>query len=204
MQLHWYAETPARRSRQIAADLLAVLAFGLCFWLGSSIHDLTAELAGPGRTLESAGSELADQFTEAGSAAAEVPLVGGPLQEALQRGSAAGRSIEDAGVEQQRAVGRLATTLGWVSGGTPALVVLALWLPRRLRFARRAGHAHRLRGSGAGLDVFAFRALARQPIGVLARLPKDPAAGWRDRDPEVIAALADLELRQLGLRSARD
>lgn len=203
MQLHWYAETPARRSRQIMADLLAALAFLLCFWLGSSVHDMTAKLAGPGRTLESAGSDLADQFTDAGTAASDVPLVGGQLQDALERGSAAGHSIEDAGIEQQRAVGTLATTLGWVSGGTPALVVLALWLPRRLRYARRAGHAHRLRGTGAGLDVFAFRALARQPVSVLARLPKDPAAGWRERDPEVIAALADLELRQLGLRGAR-
>lgn len=201
MQLRWYAETPARRSRQVTADLLAALALVLCFWLGSSVHDLTAELAGPGRTLQSAGSDLAGRLTDAGSAASDVPLVGGPLQDALERGSDAGRSIERAGVEQQQVVGTLATTLGWVSGGTPALVVLALWLPKRLRFARRAGLAHGLRETGAGLDVFAFRALARAPISALARLPKDPAAGWRDRDPEVIAALADLELRHLGLRA---
>lgn len=184
----------------MTADLLAGVALLLCWWLGSSVHDLTAELAAPGRILESAGSDLAGRLIDAGSVASDVPLVGGELQDALERGSEAGRSIERAGVEQQRTVATLATTLGWVSGGTPALVVLALWLPKRWRFARRAGHAHRLRETGVGLDVFAFRALARQPLSALARLPKDPAAGWRHRDPEVIAALAELELHQLGLR----
>jgi len=200
MKLHWYAETPARRSRQLLADLLAVAALLLCVWIGSSVYDVTAQLAGPGRTLESAGSSLADRLSEAGAAAGEVPLVGEALQDALEQGSEAGRSIEEAGVEQQQDVARLATTLGWVTGGTPALVVLALWLPRRWGFARRAAQAHRIRESGAGLDLFALRALARQPINVLARLPRDPVDGWRNRDPESIEALAALELRHLGLR----
>jgi len=201
MRLHWYAETPFRRSRQITADVVAAVALLLCLWVGTSVHDLTAELAGPGRTLESAGAGLADRLSDAGSAAGDVPLVGGDLQDALEQGSGAGRSIEEAGQQQVDAVESLATTLGWVTGGLPALVVLALWLPKRWRFARRARQAHQLRDSGAGLDVFALRALARQPIGVLARLPMDPAAGWRQRDPATITALAALELQQLGLRT---
>jgi hypothetical protein len=44
--------------------------------------------------------------------------------------------------------------------------------------------------------------LARQPIAELARLETDPAAGWRNQDPEVMEALAALELRRLGLRSS--
>lgn len=200
MHLRWYAETPARRTRQIIADLFAIVVLVLCWWLGDLVHDVTAELAGPGRILASAGAELAERMNDAGSIAGEVPLVGEQLQDALSRGGDAGRSIEAAGIEQQHDVATLATTLGWVTGGVPALVVVALWLPRRLRFAWQAGQASELRRRGAGLELFAFRALARQPVGALARLPKDPAAGWRDRDPEVIEALAALELRQLGLR----
>lgn len=203
MHLRWYAETSFRRSRQITADVIAAMALLLCYWLGTSVHDLTADLAGPGRTLESAGSGLADRLSDAGSAAGDVPLVGGPLQDALEQGSDAGRSIEDAGQQQQDVVGALATTLGWVTGGLPALVVLGLWLPRRWRFARLAAQAQRLRDSGAGMEVFAFRALARQPIAVLASLESDPAAGWRHRDPKTIQALASLELRTLGLKSGR-
>lgn len=81
--------------------------------------------------------------------------------------------------------------------------VLGLWLPRRWRFARLAAQAQRLRDSGAGMEVFAFRALARQPIAVLASLESDPAVGWRHRDPKTIQALASLELRTPGLESGR-
>ena len=52
----------------------------------------------------------------------------------------------------------------------------------------------------ADLDLFALRALARQPMHVLARVHDDPAGAWRASDPDVIAALADLELRECGLR----
>jgi hypothetical protein len=34
----------------------------------------------------------------------------------------------------------------------------------------------------------------------LGKLRADPAEGWRQSDPEVIAALAALELRRFGLR----
>lgn len=202
MDLIWYAETPARRSRQIVADAVAVLALLCCYWLGTGVHDLTAQLAAPGRSLESGGAALAERMTDAGAAASDVPLVGDSLSEPFDQASGAARSIEEAGVKQQEVVETLALTLGWVTGGIPALVVLLLWLPRRLRFARRATYAQRLVRGGAGLDVFAFRALARQPIEALLKLTKDPAAGWRQRDPEVIEALAALELRRLGLREA--
>jgi len=200
MQLRWYAQTPTRRTRQIAADVLAGMALLLCYWLGTSVHDLTAELAGPGQTLESAGGDLAGRMSDAGSAASEVPFVGDRLQDALEQGGDAGRTIENAGVQQQEVVGTLATALGWVTGGTPALLVLASWLPVRLRFAWCAGQASSLLESGAGMDVLAIRALARQPISVLARLPQDPAAGWRVGDPQAIESLAALELGRLGLR----
>jgi hypothetical protein len=200
MHFLWYAETPARRTRQIAADVVAVIALLCCYWIGSSVHDLTDNLAAPGRSLESGGAVLAQRMTDAGQAVSEAPFIGDSLRQPFDQASDAGRSIEQAGAEQQTVVHRLALTLGWVTGGVPAIVVLALWLPKRVKFARRAGHAQRLVGGGAGLDVFAFRALARQPIADLARLGSDPAAGWRNRDPAMIEALAALELRRLGLR----
>ncbi len=200
MHFLWYAETPARRTRQIAADVTAVLALLLCYWIGTSVHNLTEDLAAPGRSLQSGGAELAQRMTDAGNAVSSAPFIGGSLQTPFAQASGAARSIEQAGIKQQEVVNTLAVTLGWVTGGLPALVVLAMWVPKRLRFARRAGHAQRLVGGGAGLDVFALRALARQPIAELARLGPDPAAGWRARDPATIEALAALELRHLGLR----
>lgn len=199
MPLRWYAETPALRSRQMVADLTAALALLGCLAIGTGVHDLTADLAGPGRSLEAAGTDLAGRMSDAGSAAEGVPLVGGELSTPFDEASSAGETLAEAGVQQQAAVATLADTLGWVTGGIPALVVLLLWLPRRLRFARQAGHAQRLLTDGVGLDVFALRALARQPISQLSRLRVDVAAGWRAGDPEVVEALAALELRGHGL-----
>lgn len=199
MSLPWYADTPVRRGLQLSADLLAVVALLGCLWLGTTVHDLTAELAGPGRTLESAGAGLAGRLADAGSAAEEVPLVGGDLRTPFDEASESARSIEDAGVAQQQVVANLADMLGWLSGGLSALVVVSLWLPRRVRFVRHALHARRLRTSGAGLDVLALRALTHQPLAALSRIPGDAGAGWRSGDREVISALATLELKELGL-----
>jgi hypothetical protein len=203
MSFHWYAEVPARRVRQVTADALAGVALLICLWVGNSVHDLAVKLAGPGRALEVAGADFAQRMTDAGSTVGGVPVMGDELEAAFDQAGDGGRALETAGVEQQDAVSTFAITMAFVSGGIPALFVLALWLPPRWRFARRAGHARRLRDMDIGLDLFAFRALARQPIAELARLRADTAAGWRNQDPEIIEALAALELRRLGLRSTR-
>jgi hypothetical protein len=52
----------------------------------------------------------------------------------------------------------------------------------------------------ADLDLFALRAMANQPLHVLARISSDPAGDWRRRDPAVVRALAAVELRSAGLR----
>ena len=57
--------------------------------------------------------------------------------------------------------------------------------------------------AGRDLDLFALRALATQPVHVLARVADDPAGAWRAGDAEVVSRLADLELRAVGLRPRR-
>ena len=78
--------------------------------------------------------------------------------------------------------------------------VLVTWLPVRVRFARRAGAAQRFLDSGADLDLFALRAMAHQPLHVLARITDDPAGAWRRADEPVVRRLAELELRAVGMR----
>jgi hypothetical protein len=43
--------------------------------------------------------------------------------------------------------------------------------------------------------------MTNQPLHVLARVSDDPAGGWRDRDPDVVQRLAELELKDCGLRA---
>ena len=79
-------------------------------------------------------------------------------------------------------------------------MLLWFYLPSRLRFVRRATAGQRYLDSGADLDLFALRAMAHQPLHVLAGIDADPAGAWRRGDPDVVDRLARLELRSVGLR----
>jgi hypothetical protein len=63
---------------------------------------------------------------------------------------------------------------------------------------RRASAGRRLVAADPAL--LALRALANQPLRALTRVSDDPVGAWRDGDPAVLRELADLELRDLGLR----
>ena len=91
----------------------------------------------------------------------------------------------------------------WPSAAIPILVVSAFYLPVRYRFIRRATAGQRFVDAVEDLDLFALRALARQPMHVLAKVSDDPAGAWRRRDPVVTRTLAELELRANGLRPPR-
>ena len=68
-----------------------------------------------------------------------------------------------------------------------------------MRFVRRATAAQRLATAPGSQELFALRALTRQPLRKLARLGPDPAGRFRDGDPAMVRALAALELRSCGI-----
>jgi hypothetical protein len=195
-----YADLPVRRTSQIVADVLVFAWVALWAWLGRAVHDATQQLAGPGRTLQSAGSGFRDQMGDAGRAVSDVPLVGERLSEPFARAGSAGTTIEQAGTDLVNAVDHLALLLGWVTALVPITIVVLIWGLLRLRFTRRATAAQRFIDSSADLDLFALRAMATQPMHRLARISDDPTGAWRARDPQVVHALALLELRDSGLR----
>ena len=82
----------------------------------------------------------------------------------------------------------------------PGRLLVAVWLPRRIRFYRLAKAAQHFLDEGADLDLFALRAMATQPMHVLAGISRDPVAAWRAGDRSVIDRLAEVELRRSGLR----
>lgn len=199
-----YADTPARLTRQVIADLFVVTWTAGWVWLAVTVHEQVNRLGAPGRQLESAGEGLSGNLNEAGSRAGEVPLVGDQLRDALRKAASSGDYLAAAGRSEQEAVRRLALLLAVALVVLPVLLVLAGWLFARLRWSREATAANRLvRGldPAAAGDLFALRALGRQPLRTLARIDADPAAAWRRGDQEVIGALAALELRALGVRA---
>jgi len=168
-------------------------------WLGHALHDATLELAGPGRQVESASTGLAERLRDAGSAVGGLPVVGDQASRPLDEAGSAADRLAQAGRDQVRAVGTLATWLGWSVALVPIVVATAAYLPPRVRFARRATAGRALVDSAADLDLFALRALAHQPLHRLAAISADPARAWRDGQVDVVRRLAELELRDAGL-----
>lgn len=198
-----FADAPLRRTLQVVADLLFVVWLVAWVWAGNAVHDGTMELAGPARQTDSAATSLAANLRDAGERLGGAPLVGDELAVPFDRAAEASDGIASAGRDTVDAVERLALLLGVSVAMVPILVVSAIHLPIRWRFVREATAGARFVDAHEDLDLFALRALAHQPMHVLARVSDDPAGGWRDRDPEVVRALAALELADVGLRPPR-
>jgi hypothetical protein len=198
-----YADLGPRRSGQVAGDLLLVLWVLVWSWAGAAVNDGVSALGGVGAQVEDGGSSLAGHLGDAGDAASEVPLVGEQLRSPFDQAGGAARAIADAGRTQQEVAQQLGLLLGLAVALVPITLVAVLWLPRRVGFVRRAGAARDYLAAGGDIDLFALRAITGQPVRTLATVSDDPLGDWRRGDGEVVRRLADLELRDLGLRVPR-
>jgi hypothetical protein len=198
--LTFYADLPARRSRQVAGDVWLVLWSALWVWAAFRVHDLVMNLAAPGLAVADGATDLAGSIDSAGDSISQVPLVGDTLGAPFEGMSSAALSIADAGQATADAVSLLARFLAIALAVLGIASFAMFWVPIRIAFIRRATAARRFVDAAEDLDLFALRAMARQPLHVLARITDDPAGAWRRGDQQVITALASLELRQEGLR----
>ena len=195
-----YADTPARRTRQLLSDVLMLLWTGVWAYAGRQVHDVVVTLRTPADSLSSAGRSVNRALTGAGDQAGQIPLVGDQLRTWLTQAAGSGTTLQDAGTSMAETVDKLAVGLGVATALVPIVPVLVLWLYARVRFVRNATRSQRFIDAGEDLDLFALRAMATQPMRALARVSDDPAGAWRRQDREVIRRLALLELRDQGLR----
>lgn len=195
-----YADTTARRTRQLLADVAMLVWLAVWAWAGRQVHDVVLRLRGPADSLQTAGTSVHDSLSGAGAEAGRIPVVGADLQRWLDGAAASGTRLRGAGESMATTIEALAMWLGWSTALVPILTVGALWLWLRARFVRRATSAQRFIDTREDLDLFALRAMVRQPLTALARVSPDPAGDWRRRDASAIRALAALELRDEGLR----
>jgi hypothetical protein len=194
-----YAETAGLRARQVLGDLAALAWTAAWVWAGVALYRLVEQLAAPGARVERAGSDFAGDVAEIQQKVGRLPVVGDELRDPFGRLAGVGRTLADAGATQQEVVHQLALWLGVVVAAVPIIALLLVWLPRRVTWIREAGAASRLRLDGADLELFALRAVANRSLRELHRVTPDPAGDLRTGEFE---ALADLELRALGLRAA--
>jgi hypothetical protein len=193
-----YAETAGLRARQLLGDLATLAWTAAWVAAGLTLYRLVERLAVPGARVEQAGSDFAGDVAEIQQRIGRVPVVGDQLQGPFGRLAGTGRTLAEAGATQQEVVHQLALWLGVVVAAVPVVTLLLVWLPRRVAWAREAGAASRLRMDGADLELFAIRAVANRPLRELRRVSADPAGALRAGEHQ---ALADLELRALGLRA---
>jgi hypothetical protein len=194
-----YADAPVRRWFQVLADLLVVVWVFVWVRIALSVRDATLSLAEPGHQISDAGTGLADDLRAAGRSVGDLPLVGERVREPFDGAGGAAEQIAAAGDAQVAAVETLAFWLGLAVGAIPVLIALAIHLPLRWRFVREATAGRRFVDSSDDLDLFALRAMARQPLHRLAAISDDPVGDWRRRDPRVVRELAAIELRDNGL-----
>jgi hypothetical protein len=199
-----YADRPLRRVNQVLGDLLVLLAVYLAVRLGLGARDRVAGLAAPGREAEEAARSLRGTMRGAAGDVADAPLVGGTLARPFTALAATSRDLALSAQDYQDAVARLATLTAVLVAGVPVVLLLALWLPRRVAWVVEASAAVRLMRAGEGAaELLAVRALARQPLRRLAGLGPDVVAGWRAGDQAATERLAGLELDALGKRPRR-
>jgi hypothetical protein len=195
-----YSDFPARKLRQIIADVIALSLIAGAIWLGVSVHSLVMELATFGVQVETAGEGFSQTMEDVGDRFAGVPLLGSGVERLFDDASGAGGGLADAGRTGQAAISNLALGLGWAIGGLPSVMVLMLWLPARIRFARGAAAVTRLLSQEGSLDLLALRALTTHKLEALNALAPGAAAGWRHGDVDTIRQLAALELKSSGVR----
>ena len=195
-----YADTPARATRQVLADVLFLLWLVLWVMAGNAVHDATMELAGPGLQTQESATSLSESMQDAGDALDDVPIVGDSARAPFDQASEASGALADAGRAEVDAVEGLAFWLRLAVTLIPILVVGAFFLPVRWRFVREATAGQKFVDAEADLQLFALRAMTNQPMHQLARVSDDPVAAWQRGDRDVVHALAKLEMRSVGLR----
>jgi hypothetical protein len=197
--MRMYAQRRGQAAGQLAGDVAVLVWSAAWAVVGFLVDGAVAALAGPARETARTARDLAGQLGDAATTAAQVPGVGDQLRRPFDAASGSLGDLVATADRQAASIERLATVMGWLVFLIPVATVLAVWLPRRVRFVRRARAAQRFIDAQADLDLFALRAMANQPMHVLAAISDDPVRAWRSGDRQVIDALAAVELGQAGL-----
>ncbi len=195
-----YSDFAGRRTRQIIADVLALVAIALWVWFGSTVFALVNGLAVFGVQMENAGAGFEETMKEVGETLGGIPLIGPGIRLPFDGASAAGGTLADAGQAQQDAIFQLALTLGIGTAALPTLMILIVWLVPRILFIRRAGRAKAVVHADAGMDLLALRALTTQKLSAITKIDADALGAWRRGEPDVVRRLAQLELRSSGVK----
>ena len=195
-----YADDPAHRLRQVIADVAGIIWCVFAVLAGRAVYRLIDTLAGPGRLLEDAGNGLSENLGGAGENLSDIPLIGDAISAPFEGAAGAADSVAGAGQTVQDFVGTTAALAGIATAGFFILLAVLFWILPRLSWMRRAEAARAVLYDPDGIELLALRALATRRLSRLARIGDGLLPAWRRGDPEVVRALAELEMGRLGMR----
>ena len=204
-----YADSRSFRLSAFGRDVGALVALLLLAWLGFAVHGAVDRLAVLGEGVSSAGGAVQGGFESAADGVDDTPLVGDPLGDALRdAGEGTGGNVQEVGERGEEAAHDLAILLGMVVFGLPAVLLLGLWLPRRVEEVRSLNAAAQVLTDPDDPErrrLIAERAAFSLPYTALASYTPDPlgdlAAGRYDA--LVAAAHAEVGLRPSALTRAQ-
>ena len=196
-----YPDVPDKRRATIFRDVVMIVLLVLAAWAGLAVHDAVDRLAVLGAGVSNSGQSVQAGFGSAAAKVNGVPLVGGSLADALRgAGQETGGRAVVLGKQGQDSVHRLALTLGLVVFALPTIILLAVFVPRRVRQIRQLTAAARALAPPYDPErrrVLAMRAAFGLPYGALLPFTPDPLGDIVQGryDALVRAALNDAGMR---------
>ena len=194
-----YAQLPARRARQLTADLLlavwAAVAAGTGGAVGVALWTVGNRAGGLAGQTRSAAGQLS---SSAGSLSA-VPLVGGQLAGPLHALATSLTALGGGLGGDTTTLHRAGIGFGIATGVLALAVPVLVWGFTRGRWVHSVSG---LRGpiTEDDLEVLATTAVTTAGFRVLHQLPPQTVLAWRAGDPTARRALAAIGARSLGLR----
>jgi hypothetical protein len=151
-----YPQLAEHRSRQVVRDVLVALALVLFAVLAWAVHSAVMSLTAISEGFTDSASGAQETWAGVGDSLSGIPLVGDQIQKTFQDLAAAtfgnaaqtGQTVTDA-------VTLAANVLAFVTFAAPAVVLLVLWVPRRLDRARAWDAAYRVLSAVPAPPAFA-------------------------------------------------
>lgn len=203
-RIRFYPQARESLIRTLLADLAVIALLAVFGWLALEVHDTVEELRVLGRGVNQAGTAVQGGFDSAAEGVDDLPVIGDEIAGALMgAGAGSGGNVAELGRQGEEGVSDLADLLGLVVFLVPALVVLAIALPARVRQIRRLTAADRLLArtdghvTGERRRLLAMRAAFSLPYTTLARYTSDP---FGDLASERYDALVAAAFDEAGLR----
>lgn len=201
--LKLYPDVPAKRRSTIIRDLALLALLVLFAWLGYRVEHTVSGLVVLGSGVKEAGLSVQNGFGSAAGAVNGIPLVGGSLADALNSaGQGSGGNVASLGQQGEDRVHRLALTLGLLVFLLPALLVLLVMAPARIRQIRQLTAARAVLVDTHDTErrrLLAMRAAFGLSYGTLLGHTRDPLGDLADGryDRLVAAALDDAGVRPI-------